>query len=184
MSDERLQSMARAYVERGLSYSQIAEEYDLTRQRVGQLLKPLGLARERESVSKVIREQRLRAIHKRITAGDVTLEGAAAELGYSSGQSLRHALYTLGMRVVTELAVPPHGTSSRYRSRRFPCRCEECRRANRERCAELKGQEPPHHGTYSGYINYGCRCKACKEAHRLTVRARKTAKRRREEVKT
>jgi hypothetical protein len=181
--DERVQSMARAYVERGLSYAQIGEEYGLSRQRVGQLLGPLGLARDREQGSKIIREQRLRAVHARVIGGEVTLERAAADLGYASGESLRSAFYDLGMTVVLDVEPPPHGTASRYRSRRYACRCDECRRANREKCAELRGQEPPQHGTYSGYVNYGCRCKACKEANRLTVRARRAAKRQRKEVK-
>lgn len=180
--DERVQQMARAYVEQGLSYAQIAEEYGLTRQRVGQLLGPLGLASAREAASKITREQRLRAAYERIMAGEVTLDRAAAELGYASGGSLRSVLYDAGMRVVRDQEEPPHGTASRYRSRRFACRCEECRRANREKCAELMGREPPNHG-YSGYINYGCRCKVCKEGHRITLRNRKAAKRRRKEVK-
>ena len=181
--DDRVQQMARAYVEQGLSYSQIAAEYGLTRQRVGQLLGPLGLARDREQWSKIAREQKLRAVHRQIMAGEITLDRAAADLGYASGGSLRGALSDLGMRVNFTLDEPAHGTASRYRSRRFACRCEECRRAHREKCAELKGREPPSHGSYSAYINYGCRCQACKEAHRVALRNRKAAKRRRKKVK-
>lgn len=180
--DERVQAMARAYVELGLSYAQIAEEYGLTRQRVGQLLGPLKLAEEKEQRSSVVREQRLRDVYHRIMAGEVTLERAAADLGYASGSSLRSVLYLLGMRVVLDKE-PPHGTVERYRSRKWKCRCEACRRANSEAHAAYKEQEAPNHGTYSGYVNYSCRCQACKEAHRLTIRARRAAKRQREEVK-
>ncbi|HSE44887.1 MAG TPA: hypothetical protein VLA89_06120 [Gemmatimonadales bacterium] len=179
MPDDRVQAMTRAYVEGGLSYAQIAQEYGLTRQRVGQILGPLGLAGEREKRSRVVREQKLREIHARIMSGELTLEQAAAELGYASGASLRSVLFNLDLRIIIEWE-PDHGTIERYRSRKFKCRCDECRRANRERTASLKELEAPHHGTYSGYINYGCRCQACKEAHRVTIRARRAAKRRKE----
>lgn len=179
---ERTEKMARLYVEEGLSYAQIGEEYGLTKQRVGQLLQPLGLAQNRGRGSQVAREQRLRGAHARVMAGEVTLERAAAELGYGSGDSLRSVLHRLGLHVAIQKPIPPHGTLARYRTRRAPCRCVECRRANREKLMELNGQEPPHHGTYSGYVNYACRCQACKEAYRTTIRARKAAKRRRKEM--
>lgn len=180
--DERTQQMTRAYVEDGLSYAQIAEEFGLTKQRVGQLLGPLGLAQDHGQRSRATREQALRAAHGRIMAGRTTLEREAAELGYASGGSLRSVLYRMGLRITHATPTPPHGTVARYRRRKDPCRCDECRRANREKLKELSGQEPPHHGTYSGYVNYGCRCQACSEAHRVTLRARRAAKRRMKEV--
>ena len=177
MTDERIAQMARAYVEEGLSYEQIGERFGITRQRVGQLLGPLGLARDR-GVAKIQREQRLRASFARLEAGGTTLSEEAENLGYGSGESLRSAFYELGLRFVREKSIPPHGTITRYRSRTHGCSCDECRRANTEHQNRLRGEEPPNHGTYSGYINYGCRCKACKEANRVTVRMRKAAKRR------
>jgi hypothetical protein len=172
--------MARAYVEGGLSYAQIGEEYGITRQRVGQLLGPLDLAEDRtgSKAKKVAREQSLRAVYEEVQAGETTLELAADRLGYSSGHSLRGALYGLGLLVRRERDIPAHGTLARYRSRTHACRCDECRRANREKVRELNGQEPPNHGTYSGYVNYACRCKRCKEAYRKTMRGRRAAKRR------
>jgi transposase-like protein len=176
--DERIERMTRAYVEEGRSYAQIAEEYGITRQRVGQLLGPLGLSGHRRQ-ARIAREQRLRAAHARLTTEMTTLEEEAEVLGYATGESLRAALYDLGLRVVRERPIPPHGTLARYRSRKYRCSCEACRRANSERQRELKDEEPPTHG-YSGYINYGCRCQVCKEAHRVTVRMRRAAKRRKE----
>lgn len=179
MNDPRTQAMARAYVEEGLSYAQIGERFDLTRQRVGQLLGPLELARDQGSVRKAAREQRLRSAHTRLMAGELTLLEVADELGYASRESLRSAFHDLGLKSGVAQPIPPHGTVNRYRSRREPCRCEECRRANREYNAALRGREPPTHGA-SGYVNYGCRCKRCKEAHRRMLRARRAAKRGRE----
>lgn len=60
-----------------------------------------------------------------------------------------------------------HGTPSRYQA---GCSCDECRRANREAHAKLKGRTPPSHG-YSGYTNYACRCLVCRNAHRHYHRA-------------
>ena len=178
---ERTLEMARLYVEEGLSYAEIGERFDLTRQRVGQLLGPLGLQPFRRQAA-IARVQLLREAYGRIVRKESTLDEEAPRLGYKNARSLRSALYELDMRVVLGYEEPAHGTVSRYRSRRYACRCDECRRANREKGKELKGKEPPHHGTYSGYVNYECRCQACKEAHRLTMRARRGSKRRRKEV--
>lgn len=180
MPEDRTERMVRAYVEEGRSYAQIAEEYGISRQRVGQILGPLNLAPDRGQAM-IVREQTLRAAHARLLDGS-TLGEEAEALGYSSGESLRGALYDLGLRVVRERPVPEHGTRARYRSLKHACRCDECRRANREMGGKLKGKEPPNHGTYSGYINYACRCHACREAHRITIRARRAAKRQRKEV--
>jgi hypothetical protein len=181
MTDERTQQMARAYIEEGLSYGEIGERYGITRQRVGQLLGPLDLARDLGQ-RKIIREQNLRAAHARLLTGGTTLEEEADVLGYATGESLRSAFYELGLKVVRERPIPEHGTLARYRSKRHGCSCEECRRANSEHQNRLKGEEPPNHGTYSGYINYQCRCQSCKEAHRVTVRTRRAEKRQRKEV--
>lgn len=188
--DDRTQAMARAYVERGLSYAQIGEEYGLTKQRVGQILAPLGLGQNRVRVSKVVREQNLRAAYEKIAAGELTLEEAALQLGYKNGHVLRNALYDIDLRVhVLNYEEPEHGTYARYRSRRYRCRCVECRQANaarsRARSRARSGLEPPQHGTPSAYKNYGCHCQICKEANRLHVRSKKAAKRQRgrEEVK-
>lgn len=177
---ERTLEMARLYVEQGMSYSQIAEQFDLTKQRVGQLLGPLGLQQYRRQAA-IERVQLLRDAYSRIVAQRSTLKEEAEKLGYKNARSLRAALYDLDMRVVLGYETPPHGTVARYRSRRWACRCVECRRANREKCNELKGKEPPRHG-YSGYVNYECRCQVCKEEYRLAVRAQRSAKRRRKEV--
>lgn len=174
---ERTQAMARAYVEEGLTYEQIAQQHGVSRQRVGQLLGPLSLAPAYGPSRKATRVQRLRAAFERVKAGETTLDEEAKELGYKNGHTLRHALYKIGLRFTHDYGEPPHGTYARYRSRRFRCRCAECRWANRERMRGMLGQEPPEHGTYSAYINFGCRCRDCKEANRLYLRAQKAAKR-------
>lgn len=178
---ERTLEMARLYVEAGESYSEIGARYGLTRQRVGQLLGPLGLQQYRRQAA-IERIQLLRDAYGRIIRQESTLAEEAPTLGYKNARSLRSALYELDMRIVVDVEEPQHGTVSRYRSRKYRCRCEDCRRANREKGRELKGKEPPNHGTYSGYINYECRCQACTEAHRLIMRDRRSAKRRKKEV--
>ena len=142
---QRTLEMARLYVEAGMSYSQIGEQFDLTKQRVGQLLGPLGLQQHRRQAV-IERRQLLAAAYGRIIAKRSTLEEEAEKLGYKGAHSLRGALYDLDMRVVLGHETPPHGTVARYRSRRWACRCDKCRRANTEKCNELKGKEPPRHG--------------------------------------
>jgi hypothetical protein len=52
------------------------------------------------------------------------------------------------------------------------CRCDICREANcarslRERRARYEMGPPAHvHGTYNGYMEWGCRCRECKDANR------------------
>lgn len=169
--------MARLYEEEGLSYTEIGAREGISRQRVGHFLTPLGLAPGRSRRGKIAREQRLRAMHTRIMARELTLEEAATELGYSSGETIRAILKEIGLRVVLPRELPPHGTVARYKHRKEPCRCADCRAANVRRNQDLRGEEPPTHGA-SGYKNYGCRCQQCTEANRLYSRARRAAKRR------
>src|SRR5690606_33278521 len=66
-----------------------------------------------------------------------------------------------------------HGTRSYYV--KYKCRCEECRKAERdyrrayearkrrERGGPVRGRGVTH-GTWSGYSHHGCRCQPCTEA--------------------
>lgn len=49
---------------------------------------------------------------------------------------------------------------SSYRNRKQRV-CRTCRRE------DYGAKEPPNHGTYSGYVTFGCRCAECKEAGRI-----------------
>lgn len=67
---------------------------------------------------------------------------------------------------------PEHGTVARYKHRKSPCRCVECKEAKRldeARGRRLRGIQPRNsgltHGTLSGYKNHKCRCDNCKEAN-------------------
>lgn len=69
-----------------------------------------------------------------------------------------------------------HGTDTRYD---YGCRCEQCTKAHRARCAAVtvamkeRGQRDPSlipHGTRGGYINWGCRCERCTEANSQACR--------------
>lgn len=121
----RTLDMARLYVEEGWSYAEIGEKFGVSKQRVHQLLRPLGLER---TFDRTTEERTNKAIdaHRRIVAGETTLEEAAAELGYASKHSLRTRLYSLGLRVQLPRELPPHGTPARYW---HGCHCEKCREA-------------------------------------------------------
>jgi hypothetical protein len=180
---ERVLEMARLYVEEGLTYAVIGERYGISKQRVGQLLYPLGLTPQGER-RQIERAQRLLIAYERIQAGETTLAEEAEALDYASTDSLRTRMHELGLKPRRVMPEPAHGTLTRYNSSRWRCRCAECRRANREANAALAGREPPEHGTISGYQNYACRCKLCKEAARVQARIRRAEKRRAKEAVT
>jgi hypothetical protein len=60
-----------------------------------------------------------------------------------------------------------------FRTYAAGCRCDDCRRANRERCyaifAEMREAGLPdgdhRHGTVNAYKNWGCRCEPCTVAN-------------------
>lgn len=179
---ERTQNMARMYVEQGMTYQQIADEFGITRQRVHQLLAPLKLAVHEGQARKAVRIALLTEAYGRIIARETTLQEEAEHLGYASEETLRTALRKLGMLVHLPQPEPEHGTLNRYRR---GCHCEECREAVAERQRSRYGSvEPPHHGTVSGYQNYGCMCKACREAGRVYQRNQRAARHHRREVIT
>lgn len=179
--NERTQTMARLYVEEGLTYQQIAERYGITRQRVHFLLGKLDLAKHRGARQRVERTQTLKDAHARITEGTSSVREEAERLGYSSPDSFRSMIWRMGLHVPRQAVEAPHGTRQRY-SR--GCHCGECKEANRQYMQSLKGKEAPNHGTVSGYENYECRCQACKEAAREDRRVRKAQERQKKEVET
>lgn len=68
-----------------------------------------------------------------------------------------------------------HGTPSGYSY--YGCRCDVCRRGNRERHRRMREDrqqrlhEAPH-GTPGGYVNWGCRCGDCTAAYSQYQRAK------------
>lgn len=179
--NERHQTMARLYVEEGLTYEQIGKRYGITRQRVGQILGPLAIAKHQGARYFAERLQELRATQARINSGESTLKDEAQRLGYAKGEYLRSAFSRYGLRIrVPPPPEPEHGTTHRYQR---GCKCGECRRAIREYNANLRGKgEAPNHGTESGYRNYGCRCPECREAARVADRERRAQRRKEKEA--
>ena len=176
---EREQQMARLYVEEGLTYEQIAKRYKITRQRVGQILGPMDLAKHQGIRWRAERLAALHSAHARIAAGESTVDEEAAALGYAKGNYLRTELWRIGIPVKTPpKPEPEHGTIQRYKR---GCHCDECRRANRDRARSLRGGEPPSHGE-SGYRNYGCHCQTCKEGARVADRNRRAQRRKKKEI--
>ena len=87
-----------------------------------------------------------------------------AEAGYDlSGDEVTYKKVT----IVEGIA---HGTTASYWSR--GCRCDDCRRANRDYQRTHPGKDKDHdkHGTVTGYCYYACRCDDCREAQRVSVR--------------
>lgn len=176
--NERTQTMARLYVEEGLTYTQIGERYGITRQRVHALLGPLNLDPHRGERYFRERYQTLSDAHARITEGESSTAKEAERLGYASGESLRKALWRVGLHTPRKETELVHGLQGYRRGDR----CQVCTEAHRLYMRGLKEKEAPNHGTVSGYRNYACRCQACKEAERAEQRARRQRRRQQKEV--
>lgn len=73
-----------------------------------------------------------------------------------------------------------HGT--RYVYVHYKCRCDECRKANREYGLRAKEQRklgpmPERlHGTPGGYTNWDCRCDECAASHSVQMRRQYAAR--------
>lgn len=177
--NERTQQMARLYTEEGLSYAEIGRRYGVTRQYVGQLLTPLGLARGQVSRRRADRAAEFTGAHERIMRRETTISEEAEKAGFKHVGNYRAALKKYGLVVRLDRAPPEHGTHTRYKSPKHRCRCDLCTAANREYMRGLRDREPSEHGTASSYSNYACRCPKCKEAHRLYTREKRAKKRQR-----
>lgn len=112
--------------------------------------------------------------------GELTQAEIAKQLGYSSAETLRQAVYRYrrdnGLKPATgrrgPKPLPPekwqHGKATTYSNHR--CRCDSCRVAWNAWVREAKVRRaarpiPEHvHGTPNGYGNYNCRCRACTTA--------------------
>lgn len=176
---ERVQRMARMYTEEGLSYAEIARHFDVTRQRVHQLIG--DIVEPRPHATRRATVQALAAAHRRVMANESTLAEEAERLGYASENSIRGSMAKQGLKFAererpSRSVLAPHGTAQRYRQ---GCHCDECRAANTEYNRELRNGygDPPTHSE-SGYRNYGCRCKVCTEAHSVAQREYRARRRR------
>ena len=169
---ERIQRMARMYSEEGMSYSEIGAHFDISRQRVHQLIGGMVEA-HRPALAPAARRQVLTEAHGRVMRNETTLAEEAERLGYSSEASIRgvmrqHELRFADRERPSRRVLAEHGTALRYRQ---DCRCEACTDANTQYARERRGTgEAPNHGTESGYRNYGCRCIPCKRAHATAQR--------------
>lgn len=162
---ERAIEFARLYTEEELTLQEIADKYNLSRERVRQLLKPFGLTPHKGARKREEREQELRATHARIMADETTTAEEAKRLGYAKPEYLRMAFWRLGLK----LQKPGMGVAARKE-----------REAARKRLARTTGS-PKKHGTASGYKFFGCRCKKCVAANRLYERELRRNRRARKE---
>lgn len=155
---ERNQTIIEMYLGRK-TLQEIGDEYGLTRERVRQIVAPFVSERHYGSAKREARDLKILEAHGRIQQGWTSVEEEAELLGLLP-DTLRVNFRKRGLKLKVHRA-PEHGTRHRYQQ---GCKCDECLGALRDYMASLKGKEPPHHGTASGYGNYGCRCDSCKEA--------------------
>lgn len=143
-------------VETGEFYREIAEDFGISPQRVQKIAKRMGAI---TNSKKLLIDDRKKVWSIWFLQGWSISEIAAKEgITPSSVHSFckRNNIEIPKKKLQKET----HGNRSRYRN---GCRCEECRKSNREYMATLKNSPTPSHG-YSGYKNYGCRCDVCKAA--------------------
>lgn len=152
---------------------EIADHFNITRQRVQQIIAPWVEEAHYGAGKREATRERLVDSHSRILKKESTLAEEAKKFGLLPA-SLREKLRRAGMKFPTERRSELHG--SRYRYQRG-CRCDECREAMRVAHRELKKREAPNHGTVSGYVNYACRCDPCRMAGAEDNRRRKERRR-------
>lgn len=137
--NDRHKEMARLYVEDGLTYQQIADQYGISRQRVGQVLTPLNL-NDGGQRRRMAHAAELRTAHARISAGKSTLAEEAERLGYKSADSLGGVLRKNGLRFQyrRKSRTARHGELLRYNR---GCRCKRCAAAMRVYNRSLRNRE-------------------------------------------
>lgn len=147
---ERATEMARLYAE-GLTLAEIGERYNLSSERVRQLIKPFGITPNYRRLAKSrTRDALLRDAHAQIIAGLTTTDIEAKRLGYAKPEYLRMAFWRMGLH----LRKATNMTES------------EKRQAARNRYLARVARGPKKHGTVSSYKNFGCRCPKCRSANR------------------
>jgi predicted DNA-binding protein YlxM (UPF0122 family) len=179
--DERQEQMAAMYQEERLTMAEIAEQFELSRARVQQILAPLNLKLHRGQRHRDNRVEVLTQAMNRVVSGETTTAEEAERLGYANARSLRWAFRSVGLKRPPATA-PPHGTYARYMSKSHPCRppCEACLEASRQKRRERYERGPRKHGTVSAYRNFGCHCDKCRKAIRDSERERRALKREKE----
>lgn len=158
---QRNEEIIRLYVEDEMTTTQLGRKFSIHGERVRQILMDYGVA-ERHYGAKA-RAERTNAVvssHDRIMTGTSTVKNESEIFGIKP-ESLTTMFRRYGLEPIRHVA--QHGSKSLYQQ---GCRCEPCTQANRDSGRALRGKEPPHHGTVSGYQNYGCKCELCREAGR------------------
>ena len=156
----RDEEIIRMYVEVQRSLAEVASKFNLSRERVRQILVDAGISeRHHGSRRRTEYEAALLDSHERITEGPSSVQIESENFGIKP-DSLRVAFRRRNLKLLRKEA--QHGTRSYYT--RYCCQCDACLEANRAYTEGLKSKEPPHHGTASGYANYGCRCLDCRRA--------------------
>lgn len=177
--NERAQQMLDMYMS-GRTYSDIAHEFKVSRQRVHQIIGDYVDHAHYGQAKKDARAERIESAHRRYLDGESTLEEEAEREGVKVS-SLVSAFYDFGLKLSSRhIPSPEHGTAYRYTR---GCRCTLCTEAVREKYRERVRRGPPQHGTESAYFNYGCRCDECRSAGSLANRRRRIARLQRKAVR-
>lgn len=144
-------------LEAGETYRAIADDFGVSRQRIQQIAKRLGVKSRNRSL---LLEDRKSLWEKWFSEGFSISE--IAEMEGITSNTVRNYCRIRGIEVPKKkLKKYTHGERMCYIN---GCRCDKCTEANRlEHLKRLKSPTPSH--GESGYRNYGCRCDICKAGH-------------------
>ena len=157
-------------INNGETLQAVASDYDMSRQRIEQIVKKAGITLGYR------RNPRVNALVTAYERGE-PLDRIAARLGYTYGAA-RQVLKHRGVeppppRTTRKYLTTPHGTY--YAWNRYKCRCDLCHAAytayqqqqKADRYSRVGTLPPEKHGNYSTYLNWGCRCQPCRKAFQI-----------------
>ena len=173
---KRNQTIIEKYLS-GKTLQEVGDEYGITRERVRQIVHAQSDERHYGAHKREARDLKIRQAFGRVLQGWTSVEDEAELLGILP-DTLRVNFKRRGLKLPRNSS-PTHGTRHRYNQ---GCRCPECTEVIREYMRGLKKKEAPHHGTASGYMNYGCRCDRCKQAGSIANRINRERRKRRAQL--
>lgn len=154
---ERNAEIARR-VAAGESLQAVGDSYGITRERVRQLANRAGVTAR---ATKIEAKKRFDIFSKLAKEG-LTRSEIAERSGYPYDTVCEY-IRRFGIETAPfVLKKDTHGTVQCYQN---GCKCDPCKKANRERHEKWKNSRQEDripHGTLSGYTNWKCRCPECK----------------------
>lgn len=101
---------------------------------------------------------------------DVPTDNRLENLAWGTRSDNLHDMVRNGLHFFASRAACSRGHEYTPESTRMSKRQRTCRLCRKE---DYGVKEPPSHGTYSGYVTFGCRCDPCREAGKVYRKERR-----------